>query len=187
MSLWWDALSSYEKSLWMMAIPATFLFIVQTAIAVFIDGNGDIDSDLDTDFEPSGLELFSIRNGISFLMVFGWTSIAFAGTGVPRIIYLPIAFICGSLIVLVMASVMRFLYGMASSGTYALVEAINRFGTVSVTIPGNRNGIGKVFVNIREQTRELSAIADDEIKVGRHVTVLDVIDNKLFVLKIKGD
>ena len=67
---WYMALSGFEKTLWMIAIPTTIIFAFQMIIVFFgldIDGADDIDTDVDDDHS---FGWFSFKNLINFLVIF---------------------------------------------------------------------------------------------------------------------
>ena len=80
MEAWFDGLSALEQTLFVIAVFATTVFVIQTVFTLFGIGETD-DADPDQgaiadDVERAGGvpfgDIFTIRNGVSFLMGFGW-------------------------------------------------------------------------------------------------------------------
>ena len=83
MITWWATLSVMMKILWGITLAASLIFIIQT-IMTFI--GADVDSSLDLDAsgidDPSafdgghsGMNLYTFRNLVNFILGFGWSAI----------------------------------------------------------------------------------------------------------------
>ena len=80
MAIWWSSLSVLSKILWGVTLAATLVFIIQsilTFIGADVDNSTDFDmdaSDLGGDLD-GGINLYTFRNFINFILGFGWTAI----------------------------------------------------------------------------------------------------------------
>ena len=80
MITWWASLSVLSKILWGVTLTATLVFIIQsilTFIGADVDGATDFDvdaSDLGGDL-GGGINLYTFRNFVNFILGFGWTAI----------------------------------------------------------------------------------------------------------------
>ena len=80
MITWWASLSVLSKILWGVTLTATLVFIIQS-ILTFI--GADVDGATDFDVDPSdmggdldgGINLYTFRNFVNFILGFGWTAI----------------------------------------------------------------------------------------------------------------
>jgi hypothetical protein len=68
------------------------------------------------------------------------------------------AFICGFLMMVLMASLFYFMSKLAESGTLKMKNAIGKLGEVYLMIPASRGGMGKVQLNVQGSLRTLDAI-----------------------------
>ena len=62
-------------------------------------------------------------------------------------------------------------------------NAVGQKAEVYLTIPANRSGTGKVNINLDGTLRELEAISDEEIKTGSIVTVCEILNNSILIVK----
>jgi len=78
MSAWFDALSSLQQTLFAIALFSTLVFAIQVVLTLFgLGESGDPDlggvaDDIDGGRGIPFSDLFTIRNGVSFLMGFAW-------------------------------------------------------------------------------------------------------------------
>ena len=71
---------------------------------------------------------------------------------------------------------------LKSEGNIRLENAIDEDATVTLTIPGNRAGVGKVRVSIQGRLKEYHAVTDGEaLSRNTTVTVLDLSGSQLIV------
>ncbi len=107
---WWEGLASITKIYWMIAIPASVIFVTQLSITFFgakakelglntITGEG-------TDIK---FELISFKNLIGFFTCFSWSGLACIDSGLSITSTLLISCVCGILMMLTMAIVFYFM------------------------------------------------------------------------------
>ncbi len=200
METWWNSLDSFEKVLWLIALPATLFFTIQMfATFLGMDGTAEVDADFsgdlssDTDLGGPGdtdsagnvpFELFTLRNFVNFILGLGWGGIAlyphFGEVG---------AVVGGAIIGIVLVALVLYMFkwlsGMTQSGNLVLSNAIGAQGSVYLTIPAEGKGRGKVHISVQGSLRELDAISKGEaISTGMNVKVTGIANTTLIVEKI---
>lgn len=181
---WFFALDSFTKFFWIIALIGSlvFAFVIITTFAG-IDGGDDFD-DIETD---TGIEFqfITFKNLIGFFTIFGWIGIACINADFSKLATVITAFICGLLMMVVMASMFYFMQKLTDSGTLNYKNAINAIGEVYLTVGPNRSSMGKVSVRVQGTLRELEALSDDftELKSGTIVKVVDVTSNGILIVE----
>jgi membrane protein implicated in regulation of membrane protease activity len=185
---WWEGLSTIAKIYWIIAFPSTLLFIIQL-VMTFIGGDGDHDTDTDADHsmdhDTVGFNLFTIKNLIGFFTLFAWSGLACIDGGFALATILIVSFVCGFVMMLVMASLFYYISKFAYSGTMDFKNAIGVKGSVYLSIPARKTGNGKVQVKVQGALRTLDAITEDPeiIKTGSLIEVVEIGTNNLLVVK----
>jgi len=188
-STWWEALSSLQKTHWIIALPATTIFIIQLIMTLVGGDADDFDTDGDTDFDgvDEGIHIFSVKSIVSFLMFYGWTGLAaierggMAWWGISGI-----SLLVGLVMMFFTAWLLFMLLKLQESGTMKISNAIGEQAEVYLTIPAKKQGEGKVQLIIQGSYKTLDAITEDieDIKTGTFVEVLDV-QNDILIVKRK--
>jgi len=171
------ALSGFEKTLWMIAIPTTIIFAFQMIIVFFgldIDGADDIDTDVDDDHS---FGWFSFKNLINFLVIFSWSGIVCIDNELSHAITILLSVGAGILFVIILASLMHAFSKLAEDGTPDLSQLIGMTGTVYLTIPSD--GFGKINIMYGGSKKILNAASSTMEKLQTGVAI--EVDN------IKGD
>lgn len=195
----WASLSVFMKILWGITLTASLIFIVQTIMTFIGADSGGMDTDFDGDMsgdvpdstveDPSdlghtGMNLYTFRNLINFLIGFGWTVILLRAKIASTALLVLIAAIVGVGLVVAVMYLFKWLSSMQQSGTINLYKAaIGCQGSVYIPIPGQRGGEGKVQVTINNSVREYNALTDgDALKTGAQIRIVEVInDNTVLV------
>lgn len=150
------------------------------------DADGDINSDGDggsTNHSLAGY--FTIRNMVAFFMGFSWTGLACLDNNFPLFIVLLCSVLMGLVFVTVVMLIMYGLSKLKSSGTISLKNAIGKDATVSIMIPGNLQGQGKVRITFQGKLAEMEAATEgDELHRGQQVKVVRISNDQLVVEKI---
>ena len=74
------------------------------------------------------------------------------------------------------AYLMRTLHRLRSDGTVRIERAVGRSGTVYLTIPGEKAGVGKVTLNLQNRTVEYQALTPhQQLPTGSKVVVTAVL------------
>jgi hypothetical protein len=188
----WSETGVFEQVFWVVTIPATVIFLILLALTIFgSDADTDVDTDIDSDIADGDsipFQFLSLKNIVAFFAVFGWSGIGFINAGLASWLVILLSVICGLLMMTLMASLFYFMSKLAESGTLKMNNAIGKLGEVYLLIPGNREGMGKVQLNVQGSLRTLDAITDDKesIRTSAIIEVLDVIDDQILLVKKQG-
>jgi len=190
----WSDISIFEQVFWVITIPATVFFLILLALTIFggeTDAGMDVNTDVDggiADGDSIPFQFLSLKNIVAFFTVFGWSGIGLINTGLASWLVILISFICGFLMMVLMASLFYFMSKLAESGTLKMKNAVGKLGEVYLMIPANRGGMGKVQLNVQGSLRTLDAITDDfeKIPTSSIIQVLDVIDDQILLVKKQG-
>lgn len=187
---WWNALSVVMKILWGITLASSLVFIIQS-IMTFLGADTDVDFDtdasgLDGETEAgTGLGLLTFRNLVNFTLGFGWTAILLKEqiSSVP--VLLAVAVLIGAGLVAVVMMMFKWLSGMQQSGNIDVYkQAVGCTGKVYLTIPANREGEGKVQININDSVREFAAVTDGgKLPTGVQIRVVDVISESTLLVE----
>lgn len=186
---WWDALSTVAKVYWIVAFPSTLLFLVQLVIT-FVGGDGDsdyddFDHDGDFDADHGGFHIFTFKNLVAFFTLFAWSGLACieGGFGIATVIIISV--VCGTIMMVIMASLFYYISKFSHSGTLNMKNAIGHSGDVYLSIPAKKAGMGKVQIKVQGALRTLNAMTEDTdiIRTGSLVQVTDIIGENILLVK----
>jgi hypothetical protein len=189
-SSWWQSMAVFEKIFWVIALLFSLMFLIQ-AILSFTSGDGDVSAGDADDYighdDGIGYQFFTIKNMIAFFTIFGWAGIASIQGGYSKTATIAIAFIAGSLMVVMMAFLFRSMSKLKQSGTLQIKNAVGLIGETYLFIPGNRGGFGKVHLKVQGSLHELQAITDDDqqIATGKLVKVIAVLNDSTLIVTSK--
>lgn len=186
MQEWWASLDVFMKSLWCISIFTSLVFIVQSIMTFSgMDSDSDFNADVDGDSSSGGepFQLFTFRNFINFFLGFSWTAIALRPEIENTFLLLLVAVVVGALLVTAVMYIFKWMSRMEQTGNISIQGAVGSKGTVYLTIPGERNGEGKVQISVQGATREYNAITNGEkLANGAPIKVTEVInDNTVLV------
>lgn len=179
---WWTSLSVIMKVMWGITLAASLIFVIQT-IMTFLGADAGGDFDMDADFDASGadagsgMNLYTFRNLVNFLLGFGWSVILLQDSISSMTLLLIVSVLVGLALVAIVMYLFKWLSGMQQSGNIDVYKsAVGCQGKVYLTIPGDRQGEGKVQITINNAVREYSALTDsDTLKTGTPIKVLEVL------------
>ncbi len=188
---WWNELLLIQQIFALIAIPSTFLIVLQTVlmlIGIGGDNAADADADIDADdleVPDDGLAIFTVRGVTSMLCITGWVAVALLETSLPQGVSIAIAILCGVATLIGMAYLMRAVYRLQSSGNIDVENCIGKIGEVYIPIPSSGNGAGKVNLTVQEKYSEFSAITTggDQLKTGSFVRVVAVGPSGVLVVE----
>lgn len=183
MNEWWIALSGFEKVLWLLALPSSLIFIIQS-IMTFAGMDGDMDADFDTEGDDGPFQLFTFRNMINFFLGFSWTGITLFGRIENLFVLGLISFVVGAVLVFLVMMIFVQLAKMAQSGTMKYENALGQTCEVYLSIPAANQGRGKVHIRIQGALRELDAVSQDmPIPSGSLVKVIALKNDQLLLVE----
>lgn len=187
MSEWFSALSSFEKTYWIIAAIGTvvFLFVLISAfIGADTEDLGDVDAEIETD-GGAGFQFFTFKNMVAFFTIFGWSGIALLDAGYSKGVVIGVSLVCGLIMMLIMAALFHFISKLKDSGTLKVENALHSIGEVYLTIGAQRSRMGKVHIRVQSSLRELEALTDYEkdLTQGMIVKVVDVTANGLLIVE----
>jgi hypothetical protein len=123
-----------------------------------------------------GLDLTSVRSlsaGLAFLGIGGLAGLA---TGLGAIAAIPLALLLGAAALFGTAAVTRWMNTLEDDGTVSIQGAVGATGTVYLTIPGAKQGAGKVLLTLQNRTVEYQAVTShDALPTGAAIMVVDVV------------
>jgi membrane protein implicated in regulation of membrane protease activity len=182
-----ENLDALLKTFWFVAIPTSLIFIIQT-IMTFMgadssDGtHADFDGDLNGADAP--FQLFSLRNLINFLLGFSWTGISFYTTISNKPFLIGISLLVGVLFVYLFFIIIRQVQKLAEDNSFKITNTLNKTAEVYLTIPGNKNGKGKIMISVNGAFHELEAMTENEkIQSGTLVKVIRIENNNILLVE----
>jgi len=143
-------------------------------------GHGDVPDHGDVHHEQdssSFFKLLSLRTLVAALTFFGLGGGLADAAGSPDILSFVFGIMLGGVAMVVVAWLFSLLQKLHEEGNIHVEYALGAPAVVYITIPGNRQGMGKVTVNVQDCSMEYNAVtAGDTLPTGKTVTVLDIID-----------
>ncbi len=155
-------------------------------VADSADIESDIDFDIDADVDPGDIHdstadfhLLSLQSLSALSMGLGAGGIAGSvgfGWGVPASVGASVVFGCFT--AWLIATGMKLIYSLRSSGNIHLSDAIGLDGVVTSTVPAHSSGRGRVRLVINQRMREYDAVSEGDALVTRtEVQVLRIGDD----------
>lgn len=181
-----DSAAPELRVFWYVALPTSVIFLIQT-VMTFIgadanDGGGaDFSGDLDGD---TPFQLLSLRNLINFLLGFSWGGISLWNLFENKTILVIVAFLIGTAFLFVFLFVMKQMTKLQEDNTVKITDALQKTGSVYLTVPENKSGIGKIQVSIRGSQREFQAVTQGEsLHSGTVIRVIEILDDNLCLVE----
>lgn len=175
------------RALWYVALPTSFIFLLQT-ILTFIgsDSTSGINADFDGNLEgvEAPMQVFTLRNLVNFLLGFSWTGITFYHSIDSYILLIILSTLVGLGFVWIFFLIIKQIQKLAEDNTFHLEHALQKTGTVYLSIPQKKQGTGKISISIKGSQRELSAITlDDRIETGSNIRVIGIEGGSLLIVE----
>jgi hypothetical protein len=102
--------------------------------------------------------VLTFRTIVAALTFFGLAGLATQQAGAEPGLVIAVALATGAGAMFLVAWVMRSLSRLNAEGTARIERAIGKSGTVYLTVPGNKAGVGKVQLNLQNRTVECQAV-----------------------------
>lgn len=185
---WFSALDPFLKIYWIIAIPASIVFIIQTILTFLgsdaADGIGaDFSGHLEDTHAP--FQLFSLRNLVNFLLGFSWTGISCSKVIENHSVLMTVSVVVGLIFISLYFFVLNQVQKLSEDNSFKINDTVNQTANVYLTIPENKKGTGKIMISVKGSFRELEAITaeDKKIETGSVVKVVSVEGKSLVVVK----
>lgn len=182
-----ENLDALLKTFWFVAIPTSLIFIIQTIMTFMgADSSDGTQADFDGDLNGADapFQLFSLRNLINFLLGFSWTGISFYTTISNKPILIGLSLFVGVLFVYLFFIIIRQVQKLAEDNSFKLSDTLNKSAEVYLTIPGNKNGKGKIMISVNGAFHELEAMTENEkIQSGTIVKVIKIENNNILLVE----
>ncbi len=181
-------ISGDMKFYWALAIFGSFIFIIQLIMSAFgfgsvHDADAGSGADIATSHADAGLsifKLFSVQSVVAFITFFGWGGVIWGKNGLSGFFA---ALASGLFMMFATSLFLYYLMKLQQSGNINAQDYVGCTGTAYMNIPAGRIEHGKVTVNLRGCSREIIAVADDNIPTGSTVTIVQQIDGRRFLVK----
>lgn len=136
----------------------------------------DFDHDSDHDGHSSLAGKISLRAIIAALTIFGLSGLIATERALGPVLSGVVAIFFGLIAMIAVIAMMKFLRKLQSDGTVSIDQAVGAMGTVYLTIPASKTGIGKVMVNVKNRTMEYLAVSSGaELPTGSKIVVVDIV------------
>lgn len=198
MMKWFNALSGFEQSMFIIGIIAIVLLFLQLLAMLIGFGFGDASfddalsfEDIDTVndsgvFDVLGLRLLTLRGIIAFFGVGSWTALVVSTS--TEILWLAILSGCitGAIAMLLLAYAMKKMLLLESDGNVDLENAVGKIASVYIPIPKRSEGSGKISLVVQNRFYEFDAISatEEELPSYSEVEVISVLNNALVVKRV---
>jgi hypothetical protein len=111
---WWEGLSIVTRIYWMIAIPASIIFLIQLVVSfkekktetIIVNAYADVSIEKK---EAITFQLINFRNFIGFFTSLGWSGLACIDSGLSLYFTLFVSIICGSIVMISMAIIFYFM------------------------------------------------------------------------------
>jgi hypothetical protein len=193
MTVWWDALRLDLQIFYALGILATIVLFFQFVMMFFGLGDHDIAShdvgSHDGHGHSDGVGVISIRSVTAFFFGFGWSGALAIRQGFSTFASVLIAFAVGFVFMMIVYSLMRFIYGLRASGTVDYKNAIGQVGDVYVSIPSKESGSGQVQIMVQGRMRFVPAYTKSErdLTGGSKIRVVSLIDERTVLVEPLSD
>src|SRR5690606_28598522 len=119
-----------------------------------------------------------------FLLGFSWTGITFYHSIGNYTLLLAIATCVGLGFVWLFFFIIKQIVKLAENNTFKTEETLHQSGTVYLSIPGHKQGAGKVSISIKGSQKELNAISlTERIETGAAVRVIGIEGGNLLIVE----
>ncbi len=193
-----------EKLFFFCAIFGSVFVVLQFVMSLFgMDGNVDADGSFDDgalgDVDGDGfadaqhhvdsngslfLRAFTFKTVTAGVAFFGLAGMACRSAGWSVSAQLGAASACGLVAVYAVYFMIRALSSFNHNGSIKTASAVGATGSVYLTIPGARQGRGKVTIVQQERSMEYDAVTDakEPLQNGAPIVVLEVLNDSLLLV-----
>jgi len=130
------------------------------------------------------MQLFTLRNLINFLLGFSWTGITFYDAIPNYFVLILLSTLVGIGFVWLFFIIIKQIQKLAEDNTFKLEHALQKTGTVYLSIPAHKTAAGKISISVKGSQKELSAITSgDRIETGASIKVIGVEGGNLLIVE----
>lgn len=180
-------LSTFMQVFWGCAIVGSLIFIVQLVLTLLGMDSSDVDVDFDgpdTMDLGGGIQLFSIKNFVNFIVGFGWGGVCLSGVISNSFLLCLVAVIVGVGFVLMFFFIKKQTNKLEHNGAFNIADCKGKTYDVYLRIPAARSGKGKIQASFDGSIQEINAVTDgEEIPSGKKAEVIEIIDNSTVLVK----
>ena len=208
---WFNALSGFEQTFYVIGAVMTGLFLVKAVLlllGVGVDADVDLDMDADVDVNvdvdagggdaesalvqahnAADLHFFSVNGILAFLAVGPWFVVGTYSMWGSQVISILCGTAMGFVAMYLVAVMLRALKRLETSGTIKMKDAIGQIGEVYLTVPEMDKGRGKVNLVLGGQLQDYTAISRDSepIPFGTKVRVVDIEEDDTLVVQRESE
>jgi len=175
------------RTFWFIAIPTSLIFIIQVIMTFMgVDAADGIEPDFDSNLDGADapFQLFSLRNLINFLLGFSWTGISFYSIISNGPLLILLSLVVGAFFVYMFFLIIRQIQKLAEDNSFKIANTLNKTADVYLTIPGNKNGKGKIMISVKGAFHELDAMTEqDNIPSGSVVKVVRIESSNILIVE----
>jgi hypothetical protein len=122
------------------------------------------------------LSVLTFRAVVAALTFFGLAGLAAQARELEPGLGLGVALATGAGALVLVGTLMRSLHKLRADGTVRIDRAVGKSGTVYLTVPAQKAGLGKVTLNLQNRTVEYQAVTPEcELATGTKVRVVSVV------------
>ena len=178
----------YLRTFWLIALPVSLIFIIQSIMTFAgMDGGDGVHADFDGDMSGDQVpfQLLSLRNMINFLLGFSWSGISFYGLIQNKLLLVLVSLTVGCVLVGLFFVIMKQISKLAEDNTFKITDCINKSGSIYIPVPADKSGSGKVQISVKGAVHELEAItcSKEKLETGCPVKVIEIVDNKFLMVE----
>lgn len=121
--------------------------------------------------------LLTFRTIVAALAFFGVGGKFGSEYGLQPLVTLGVAAVAGFAAMYLVGEMMKWLHKLKSEGNVRIERAIGATGTVYLTIPASKSGVGKVTLSMQNRTVELHAVTNQEheLPTGTKIVAVAVV------------
>jgi membrane protein implicated in regulation of membrane protease activity len=165
------------------AVVGGTVFVLQMILTLIGGGGHDFDGHDGSpvvDHDAHFWGVFSLRAIVAGVTAFGLGGLLVKSAGGTTVVSAPVAIGSFFAAALLVAGMLRMMGKFSADGTTRIQQAVGRPGVVYVNIPADRQGPGKVHLDLQNRTVEVEAITyGNALATGTRVVVTSVIGSNM--------
>jgi membrane protein implicated in regulation of membrane protease activity len=160
------------------AVVGGTIFVLQLVLSLLGGGDHGVDHDAGgvVDHDAHFWGIFGLRAIVAGVTAFGLGGMLAKSLGASPLLSTPAALACAFAAALLVAVLLRSLTKLSDDGTARIETSVGKSGVVYINIPADKQGLGKVHLQLQNRTVELDAITyGNALDTGTRVVVTSVI------------